>query len=244
MGSPSDKGTMPSHDSMGQHDSMGSDKGLSGQTGMVGQGEALSKNQLINKLHRVNQMEIEVGNLAQTHARSAKVKQFGETLVKDHTKADKDVMDFAKSNNITLSEAGVGATGGSKSYKGESGSYKTGSSDEMGSTAGEQGSTGSYKAGEKGTTGQVGVGESEQLGMKESHKAKIDRLSNLQGDAFDRAFLTMMVEDHQNVINILESSKGKENDKKLDSLIDKLLPTLRDHQRTAERLQREVPSAS
>jgi len=81
-------------------------------------------------------------------------------------------------------------------------------------------------------------------GMKEGMRAKIDRLGNLQGDAFDREFLTMMVQDHEKVINLLENSRGKEGDKKLDSLIDKLLPTLRDHQRTAERLQREVPSAS
>jgi putative membrane protein len=217
-----------------------SDKGATGQMGM--QGEApLSKSQLINKLHKVNQMEIEVGNLAQTHAKSPKVKQFGETIVKDHTKADKELMDLAKAEGITLAESGMGATGGSKS-KGESGSYKSGSSDE-GSAAGDTGSQG-YKSGQGTTTGQAGMGESDQMGMKESHQAKIDKLSSLQGDAFDRAFLTMMVEDHTKVINLLESEKGKLNDKKLDAFIDKQLPTLRDHLRTAERLQREVPAAS
>lgn len=222
------------------------------QVGEKEKGDVLTKSQLINKLHHVNQMEIEVGNLAQTHAKSAKVKQFGETLVKDHTKADKDVMDFAKNNNIVLSEAGIsGSQGGSALKTGESnemgsqGSMGTqgkegsqGSMGSQGSKAGETGSTGSYKSGT--ATGSTG----EQYGMKESHRAKIDQLSNLQGDAFDRQFLTMMAQDHEKVINTLENSRGKENDKKLDALIDKLLPTLRDHQRTAERLQREVPSAS
>jgi putative membrane protein len=231
------------------------EKGTTGSMnkGMTGEEtKTLTKSQLLNKLHHVNAMEIEVGQLAQTHARSAKVKQFGETLVKDHTKADKDVMDFAKNNNIVLSEAGIGADKSmGSSYKGSSGTAEEQTGSPSMGTTGSPNTTGEYKSGESNKTGQYNKGETgttgstgEQYGMKESHKAKIDRLSNLQGDAFDRAFLTMMVEDHEKVINLLESNKGKENDKKLDTLIDKLLPTLRDHQRTAERLQREVPSAS
>jgi putative membrane protein len=205
---------------------------MTGSDKTVGEkSDVLTKSQLINKLHHVNQMEIEVGNLAQTHAKSAKVKQFGETLVKDHTKADKEVLDFAKANNIVLSEAGMGSAGGS---------MKAGEANEMGSQ-GSMGKEGSDEA--AGAQGSQGA-KPEHYGMKESHSAKIDKLGSLQGDAFDREFLTMMAQDHEKLINTLENTRGKENDKKLDALIDKLLPTLRDHQRTAERLQREVPSAS
>jgi putative membrane protein len=189
-------------------------------------------------------MEIEVGNLAQTHASSAKVKQFGETLVKDHTKADKEVLDFAKANNIVLAEKGA-AKGGESA---EMGSHEMGEQGgAMGSQGGSMGSEGSTaaKTGEQGAkTGEQYGKTGEQYGMKESGHSKIDHLSSLQGDAFDREFLTMMAKDHEKVINTLENSRGKEGDKKLDALIDKLLPTLRDHQRTAERLQREIPAAS
>jgi putative membrane protein len=223
MGSKSDTGSMT-----------GSEKTQVGE-----KGDVLTKSQLINKLHKVNQMEIEVGNLAQTHAKSAKVKQFGETLVKDHTKADKDVLDFAKANNIVLSEAGMGSAGGS---------MKAGESGEMGSqgSMGVQGSQGDM--GSQGSQGDMGGSYKSGSPSGEQHASKgqmkIDKLSQLQGDAFDREFLTMMAQDHEKLINTLENTRGKENDKKLDALIDKLLPTLRDHQRTAERLQREVPSAS
>jgi predicted outer membrane protein len=161
----------------------------------------MSKDRVINKLHHVNQMEIRMGTLAQKNAHSSKVKSYGATLVKDHTKADKLVTAFAKDNQIAFTDS----------------SMET----------------------------ETDTARSEEHAAKmQAKKEKMDRLTNLKGDAFDKEFLTTMAEDHQHVINILEATKGRDADKKLDQLIDKLLPTLRDHQRTAERLSQQVPSSS
>jgi putative membrane protein len=51
-------------------------------------------------LHHVNQMEIDMGKLAQKTS-SAGVKSYGETLVTDHTSADKDLTALAKKHGLS-----------------------------------------------------------------------------------------------------------------------------------------------
>lgn len=64
-------------------------------------GEKLSDSdaQVIAHIHAVNQMEIDLGKLAQKNATDP-VKSYGSTLVKDHSSADKDLTAFAKSHGI------------------------------------------------------------------------------------------------------------------------------------------------
>jgi putative membrane protein len=61
--------------------------------------------QVLTKLHHANQKEIDMGKLAQKNGQSKEVKQYGKTLVKDHTDADKKVMALAKSEKIELPAA-------------------------------------------------------------------------------------------------------------------------------------------
>jgi putative membrane protein len=64
---------------------------------------------LVAHIHHVNLMEIDMGKLAKAKG-SAGVKKYGETLVKDHTSGDKDLVAFAKSKGITRIPADVPAT--------------------------------------------------------------------------------------------------------------------------------------
>jgi putative membrane protein len=57
---------------------------------------------VLGKLHHSNQMEIEMGKLAQKNGQSKDVKDFGKTLVKDHSGADKKVAALAKKEKIDL----------------------------------------------------------------------------------------------------------------------------------------------
>jgi putative membrane protein len=59
---------------------------------------------VLQKLHHANQMEIEMGKLAQEKGESKGVKAFGKALVKDHTAADKKVMALAKQQKVELPE--------------------------------------------------------------------------------------------------------------------------------------------
>src|SRR5689334_6150049 len=58
--------------------------------------------EVLSKLHHSNQMEVAAGKLAQEKAQSKDVKNFGKTLVTDHSAADKKVMALAKSEKIDL----------------------------------------------------------------------------------------------------------------------------------------------
>jgi putative membrane protein len=60
---------------------------------------------VLGKLHHSNQMEIEMGKLAQEKGQSKDVKSFGKTLVTDHTAADKKVAALAKQEKIDLTTA-------------------------------------------------------------------------------------------------------------------------------------------
>ncbi|HEY0713409.1 MAG TPA: DUF4142 domain-containing protein [Polyangia bacterium] len=57
---------------------------------------------VLSKLHHSNQMEIEAGKLAQEKGHSKEVKNFGKQLVKDHTAANKKVMNLAKQLKVDL----------------------------------------------------------------------------------------------------------------------------------------------
>jgi putative membrane protein len=59
--------------------------------------------QVLSELHATNQMEIEMGKLAKAHGGKA-VKQFGQLMISDHGKADKDVLALAKAHGATLAD--------------------------------------------------------------------------------------------------------------------------------------------
>lgn len=57
---------------------------------------------VLGKLHHANQMEIQMGKMAQEKGQAKEVKAFGKTLVTDHTAMDKKVMSLAKQQKIDL----------------------------------------------------------------------------------------------------------------------------------------------
>lgn len=58
--------------------------------------------EVLGKLHASNRKEIDMGKMAQKSGQSKEVKDFGKTLVKDHTAADKKVLGLAKKQKIEL----------------------------------------------------------------------------------------------------------------------------------------------
>ena len=64
--------------------------------------EGLDAKGILSKIHDANQMEISMGQMAKSHGKAKAVKDFGNTLIKDHSDADKKVMDVAKKESITL----------------------------------------------------------------------------------------------------------------------------------------------
>lgn len=59
---------------------------------------------VLMKMHKNNLMEIRMGQLAQRNARAAKVRSYGQRLVRDHQAADVKVMATAQQLGITLKD--------------------------------------------------------------------------------------------------------------------------------------------
>src|SRR5262249_21011229 len=134
----------------------------------------MSQSQVLNKLHKVSLSHVELGNLAQTHAKSDKVKSLGEKMSKDFGKIDQTVVDYAKEHDIVLAEATSMGHKGTKA--GSQADMKTGT-ETMGNEAQANNDIGNK------------VGES-TTGMDEARSSKMERLGKLQGEEFDKAFLT------------------------------------------------------
>lgn len=58
--------------------------------------------EVLAHVHHVNQMEIDLGKMAQKSGSTQAVKAYGQMLVRDHTSADKDLTSFAKKQGVKI----------------------------------------------------------------------------------------------------------------------------------------------
>jgi len=66
----------------------------------------------------------------------------------------------------------------------------------------------------------------------------LQQLSILSGEAFDRAFLKMMVEDNDKAIAMVQAAQPRVSSAPLTAFLRKLLPTLQKHRDTAMALSK------
>jgi putative membrane protein len=119
---------------------------------------------------RGSMAEIELGMLASMKASNAKVKQFGERMVADHTNAHTELKALAQSKNITLPRT-----------------------------------------------------------IDAKHRAAHDRLGNLSGDAFDRAYMQEMVIAHRTMLDMFRKESQSGNDREVKAWATKMMPTIQEH---------------
>jgi len=72
--------------------------------------------------------------------------------------------------------------------------------------------------------------------VSKEHKAAADRLSKLQGDAFDKEYARMMVKDHEEDVALFKKEATSGKDANLKAFAQKTLPTLEDHLKMAQQL--------
>src|SRR3954469_11614734 len=114
--------------------------------------------------------EVELGKLASEKASSDQVKQFGQRMVTDHSKANDELKTLAQSKNIML-----------------------------------------------------------PADLDGKHKATRDRLAKMSGDAFDRAYMQEMLEDHRKDVNEFRKESQSGKDPEVKAWAAKTLPTLEEH---------------
>ncbi len=120
-------------------------------------------------------MEVELGRVATEKGASEAVKQFGQRMVDDHSKANAELMSLASSKGMTLPTA-----------------------------------------------------------IDEKHREQVTKLSAMSGAEFDRAYINMMVSDHNKDVAEFEKESTKGGDPDLKAFATKTLPTLKEHQQMAK----------
>lgn len=127
--------------------------------------------------------EVEMGKLAKDHAQSQAVKDFGQRMVDDHSKAGDELKSLASQKNVTL-----------------------------------------------------------PADMDAKSKAAYDRLSKLNGDAFDKAYMKGMLSDHRKDVAEFKKEANSGKDPDVKSWASKTLPTLEEHLKMAESTNQQVMS--
>jgi putative membrane protein len=125
--------------------------------------------------------EVEMGRLAASKATDPDVKQFGQRMVDDHSKANDELKSLASQKHLTVPA---------------------------------------------------------ELDAK--MKAEHARLEKLSGAAFDRAYMTAMVMDHNKDVSEFQRASTTAKDADLKAWAAKTLPTLKDHQQSANTINTKV----
>jgi putative membrane protein len=151
----------------------------------AGEGAGLTEAeiQVLARLHHANQMEIEMGKLGASQARSAEVKSYAARLVKDHTRADAKVMDLAQKRGLTVPQP-------------------------------------------------MPKNEAEKKQMDQD-MALMTRLKELEGEAFDREYIGMMVTAHNRALLMVAEALPVAADPQLVALLKSVRPVLQQHHKIA-----------
>lgn len=129
--------------------------------------------------------EVELGKLAAQKASREDVKQFGQKMVDDHTKANDQLKQVASQANIPLPGA-----------------------------------------------------------LDSKHQSRIDKLSKLSGEEFDKAYLKDQLKDHQADVNEFKDEAQNGTDPKVKAFASEVLPTLQQHLDLVKSLNKSEKNAA
>jgi putative membrane protein len=84
------------------------------------------------------------------------------------------------------------------------------------------------------------IGMSAKLGMGELHREKIDKLEKVKDKNFDRAYMTLMVQHHHDMVTYWQKEGRASQSPQVRQLVNRGLPILEQHFSEAKRIARQV----
>jgi putative membrane protein len=180
--------------------------------------------EILQVLAVVDQSEVQDGQLAQRKTRHAQVKLYARELITDHSKSLQQDREIAKSAKIDLS--GVMMSGSKTS------ATKTGSDTSRSAAA-----TAAQPSGPTGATGVV----AEVVNM---HNQAMDRVRQLQGAAFDSAFVNAQIQGHQQVLSLLQSAQAEAQNPSLQQHVAAAIKGVQSHLDKGQQLQQALASGA
>jgi putative membrane protein len=125
-------------------------------------------------------LEVKLGNLAQTNGSNPRVKEFGAMMIKDHSDANNQLKNIAQSLNVPVSDS-----------------------------------------------------------LSKMHQRHVDNLSKKKGAAFDKAYMSMMVNDHKADIKEFEKA-SKASNTAVSNFASQTLPVLNKHLDSAQAINKKL----
>lgn len=129
----------------------------------------------LQNAYQDNLTEVQVGQMAQQKGQSQKVKDYGQSLVRDHQAVNEKVQQIAKQKGVELTN---------------------------------------------------------KLDMR--HQMKVDRLTALTGEEFDKTFMEEQIKAHQETVALFEKVASKSTDNEVKEFAQSTLPELRHHLEMAQ----------
>ena len=126
-------------------------------------------------------MEVQLGQMAQEQASASEVKNFGQRMVTDHSKANEELKSLAQQKGVTLPDS-----------------------------------------------------------LTNKQMKKVEKLSQLSGEAFDEAYMDMMVKDHQKDVKTYDKASQNVPDPAVQDFASQTLPTLKEHLQKAEEINQQM----
>lgn len=212
-------------------------------------GAEMSAEDFVAKAGMGDLFEIETAQMAEERAQSDEVRQFAQTLITDHAQAAQKLADAASEADVTVavvnrlqmeldstdvSEAGSGTdiqTEGSAARSTEQDSAAASDVDGEASPSGAGTGTAASET-------HVDAGRTAMLDPE--HQEKINELRNAPEDEFDRRFLEIQIQAHQDAIEAFEQYSERGDEDALQQHAEQTLPALREHLETAQSLAEDL----
>jgi putative membrane protein len=197
-------------------------------------------------------MEVDLGKVAAQKGMSDEVKQFGQRMVDDHTKANDELMQLASSKGVMINHSmamGAGATGSNTQMSssdtrmtdqasGSSAKQTSGSTTTQASGSNTTQTSGSNTMSGQGQNSSNASGDDAK--MMKKHQEMMGKMSALSGAEFDRKYMDQMVKDHEKTVSLFERESTKGSDAEVKAWAAKTLPALREHLRMARDIESRV----
>jgi len=193
------------------------------------QGENLADRQIASWLLLANEMEVQVAQLAAKQSKNNQVRQFGESMVKEHGSLIDQLRQFAPD---------------APSLGGQPGQERTAARDESRQDQPQNRQQDQPNADQR---GQAAQGQQHGLPLiKISHQLAERGLSSIrkelsqkQGSDFDKAFVGMQIHGHMNCLNTLEVLRPYASPQ-LAKVIEQAIPSTQTHLQHAKQIMEEL----
>lgn len=167
-------------------------------------------------------MEVQLGRLALDKATDPEVKHFAQRLIDDHSQANSDLMALASRKGVALSTMSDMAMASSNRQRAD---QATSTSQVMDQQSATQTSATKERHARVDTKAML------------KDQKKLNKLSRLSGDAFDREFVEMQVKAHEKDVKEFKQVSLTAKDMDIRDFAANMLPTLDAHLLLARHIQ-------